>query len=479
MCDKMENNKPFFNKAFEYARKYSTCRKVYVGALFKRFSDEKEFYSCNRTDDLEKNCQIIGDCYKYKATGIYESCEETRPYCSAVHSEINIIKKLKDEFVDPSDGILFVTRYPCINCAKNLVENGFKYIYYCGRQEISEEVEELFKSNNISYRWYPEFDYESEDNKIWWTIGLYNKAYNIVKDRKFPIVIPSYNRPNPAILKTFLNESNMDDDFNYPIFVFVRDSQKEMYEKAINNKFVTIISFPDNIINDAGKVRRMITKWLYSKGYNCAFSFDDDLVGINFTQKAYTGKGDLKAGAVRDTNIAKVLAMWQLAMEKAVDKYGVLISGLMPQFISWKPEYCFKEQSILLYRGIPSQAVCINVKGLVDNDLNYRSNEECGHEDIDLNIRILDKKLPICVFPFLAYSANEMSVENWDFPSMFDRFKCQQDKMKKNFSEIDWVKFVDEKRGLPQVTINWRRCRKYVGIEGKDYIQDIFEGEYL
>lgn len=146
-----------FDESAEYAKKFCTCNKVAVGAKFIT-NDGREFYSCNRSE--EHDCTVTGKCHKFEVTGIYESCEETRKYCSAVHAEINMINKLRENNVDPSDGILFVSRYPCHNCCEKCIEFGFKRINYCGRQEISDEVKELFSTNDVEVNWFKEYDYE-------------------------------------------------------------------------------------------------------------------------------------------------------------------------------------------------------------------------------------------------------------------------------------------------------------------------------
>ena len=104
----------------------------------------------------------------------------------------------------------------------------------------------------------------------------------------------------------------------------------------------------------------------YNTGYDSAFSFDDDLLGITYTISGLTGNGDPKSKCIKNPNVSKVLAMWQLSMEKAVKEKNVLISGVMPMGFSWKSEYCQSDHSMLWYRGLPSQAVCLNIKGLVE-----------------------------------------------------------------------------------------------------------------
>lgn len=147
-----------FRRAFDYAKEHSTCIKVQVGAVFIS-SNGDEYYSCNNG---EHSCKLDENCYKAKVTGIYESCEETRKYCKSTHAEINMLKILKNNGVDPSDGILYVTRYPCRNCLIKCIEAGIKDIRFCGVSEgtTPEENARDAEDNNVSYIWYPDYDFE-------------------------------------------------------------------------------------------------------------------------------------------------------------------------------------------------------------------------------------------------------------------------------------------------------------------------------
>lgn len=156
------NPEVIFCRAADYADQNSTCRKVHVGACFVT-DDGREFYSCNNGGT--SNCNELGYCYKAYVTGIYESTEETRKYCQSTHAEINMLKTLKENNIDPSKGTLFVTRYPCVNCLAKSIEAGVKKIKFCGRSEgtTPEENKENAAKAGISYEWYPQYDFEFKD----------------------------------------------------------------------------------------------------------------------------------------------------------------------------------------------------------------------------------------------------------------------------------------------------------------------------
>ena len=71
-----------------------------------------------------------------------------------------------------------------------------------------------------------------------------------------------------------------------------------------------------------------------------------------------------------------------------------------------------------------------------------------------------------------------MSVENWNFKDMKERFSVQQNRMKDRYGSNPWVEFPDDKRGLPQVEIKWPQVRKSLGVD--EYVFNIWNnGELL
>lgn len=309
--------------------------------------------------------------------------------------------------------------------------------------------------------------------KRWWTSIALEEAYELVGDRKWPVLIPSYNNPNPRVVTKLLN--GMTDNCYHEIIIFVRESQVEEYKKANKNDYVKIQGFKDELIDSAGKARKESLKWLYENGYDHAFSFDDDALGLGVTERGYTAKGEPKSKAIKNTKISQVLALWQLAMENLEERYPnkVVLTAPYPIGFSWKSDYCCLNESALLYRGNLNQVVCINTKNLVENNIIYKDNRECGHEDIQLILEAMEKDMVVATFPFIWYSTPPMDIANFsEFGStMEERFEKQQELMKKNWEDCEYVTFKD-KRGLKQVVINFRKYRKIKGID--DYKINIF-----
>lgn len=153
------DNKLVLKWTNNYARENSTCYKVQVGSSYR--NGNMKLYTCNRNTE-GYSCKDRQECYKAKVTGQFQSSEETRKYCKATHSEPLMIELLKSQYPDEdvSQGTLYVTRFPCLNCARQIVDYGFKRVIYGGEQEVSDEVKDVFDKAGVYLKHYPDVDYE-------------------------------------------------------------------------------------------------------------------------------------------------------------------------------------------------------------------------------------------------------------------------------------------------------------------------------
>lgn len=151
-----------------YADNNSICIKVPVGSLYVG-EDGTEIFASNNGGGHGENidCKKSGKCHKAEVTGIFISCEETRPFCASKHSEVRLIDKIDEEYpeLDVSRGTVYVSRYPCIDCMTHLAERGFKEVVYGGVQEISDEVYSKAKEYGIKVYWFPKIDNEPNREK--------------------------------------------------------------------------------------------------------------------------------------------------------------------------------------------------------------------------------------------------------------------------------------------------------------------------
>lgn len=291
-----------------------------------------------------------------------------------------------------------------------------------------------------------------------WTNEFYEKAYDIVKDRKYPIVIPSYNRPNCKFLE-WVNKI-MIPDYEWPIYIVVRESQKDLYlnsEYVKHKPYISIKAFPDETIDDIGKTREKIVS-AFSKKFDNIFMWDDDITNFCHTVPVLRPNGEYKNRAVGCNNFGKSIAMWQIAHEYAVAKYNIVCSTGMLQAFSWVPEFAHVDRSLRVLSGLLTVAYCLNLKQLVNNNLNFRTQIGNGHEDLDLYIRCLLADQLTAEFRWFTFSNPGMGTEMTGANSLQERFTKQRDEMRANFGDVEFVKW-HHTRGLDNVGINWRKLR--------------------
>lgn len=290
-----------------------------------------------------------------------------------------------------------------------------------------------------------------------------NKIMKIGTRKQIPICIPSYSRPEA---KFFMHLSNdFTDDRNYPIHVFIRNSQRDLYENSVylkNKSWVTIHSFPDEEISDVGLVRAKIVDTMYDLGFESIFMHDDDMNGIYPTIPSERESGPISRMWVT-LNHWETYNMWQLASEYCWHIFDRAIYTLpMVAGFSWPIDFSDVNASYCL-RGLASIAMCINIKRLKENDLNFLSDKIKHHEDFDLEIRSLIKGY----FPIELHWLSFHSGGGGKYAQLtcFERYDEFQKQMLEDFKHIDFV--VPRHRGkLPNVGINWNKARDYLAKNG-------------
>ena len=420
------------------------------GALFK--NDKTEFWGC--LDNAEAGSSI-----------------------SAIDDFIRVLNTKRSK--DLSQGVLYLTYVPSAQDIAKIINLGVTKLVYSGLNSLSSDVIQMLNTANVTYSMNPVvYKYPGE----WWTNTLYKEAYNKVKDRKVPFTIISYNNPKVPTLKNF-KVHEMTDECNWPFIIFVRDSQKELYEQSLSKyKYVTVVSFPDTLIGSAGATRRASQKWLYQQGYPIAFQGDDDCTQLTYNVPGVQLNGQPKSQYVGHVEIARVLAMWQLAMEHAIKSDNVYLSCSMPCGFSWKPDYCCSFGSYLISRGDFTNIICWNVRGLVESRIFYQDNSICGLDDKDMEIRVIESGHNLCNFPWLINGGDPMS-SGQDLAYLQNRFQKCQDLLRDLHGHLPWLAF-REKRNLQQVCIQMPQVRKWQKEQGfrdtDKYIYNLWnDGELL
>ena len=169
----------------------------------------------------------------------------------------------------------------------------------------------------------------------------------------------------------------------------------------------------------------------------------------------------------RHDDPAKVFAMWQLSMEQAVKHYNCMMSGIVPSSNCWYIDNVNEEKSLHLLNYSFIAAVCWNIELMKKNKIIYESDDKIGFDDKDILIKIVEKKGITCTFPFISYEfpKDVVSVDNYNFDTIEERFNCMSNVMFNNHSDKNWVKFYKDKNGISKVSLRWHRIRKMYDLK--------------
>ena len=313
------------------------------------------------------------------------------------------------------------------------------------------------------------YDYKKEDlmKSDFWTNNFYNQAYELIKDEdKFPIVIPTYNRPENKFIK--YATSNMYNGNTWPIYLVVRKSQEELYKnsKYVNGfNYVNVLSFEDDEINDIGKVRKKIVEYFTNKT-KCIFMLDDDIDKIVYTVPFTRDSGSKVSLSLLPSygfkvDMARVFAMWQISMLYANSKVkDLILSCAMVQGFSWDSDFCDEDFGLRYMAGPHTLVTCLNLDTFKNKNLNYRTIKGNGHDDIDLLIRALLAGCTTCEFRWLTFYNPGAGTSMLDFNSVKERFTKQYEEMYNNFKDVSFIKWRNRK-DIPNVGINWNAAIDY------------------
>lgn len=313
------------------------------------------------------------------------------------------------------------------------------------------------------------YNIKKEDlmNSDFWTNEFYRKAYELIKDEdKFPIVIPTYNRPENKFIQ--YATSHMYNGTSWPIYLVVRKSQEKMYNDSQYVKgfnYVNVLAFDDNEIDDIGKVRKKIVEYFTGKT-RFLFMLDDDIDKIVYTTPYTRETGSRVSLSLVPSygftvDIGRVFAMWQISMLYANSLVkDLILSCAMVQGFSWDEKFCDDEMSLRYMAGPHTLVTCLNLDTFKNKNLNYRTIKGNGHDDIDLLIRALLAGCTTCEFRWLTFYNPGAGTSMLDFNSVKERFTKQYEEMYNNFNDVSFIKWRNRK-DIPNVGINWNAAIDY------------------
>ena len=151
-------NDRMLTAAQNYADEKSTCLKVKVGSIILIKDLCVYVYGCNH--GMHK-CNKNG-CRRIALYGNASKEHRLPSDCDAVHSEIDAISKCAKAGLKTDGAIIYVSRYPCENCARAIAESGIKKVVYGRKESISPYTALILASAGVEV--VHVLNWEREDN---------------------------------------------------------------------------------------------------------------------------------------------------------------------------------------------------------------------------------------------------------------------------------------------------------------------------
>jgi len=117
----------YFHCIAEETARLSTANKLKVGCV------------------IVKDTRILSIGYNGTPSGWDNDCEvngKTKP--EVLHAEANALMKLAKSTESSEDAVLFITHFPCIECAKLIYQAGISKVYYGQFYEASKGAGDSF-----------------------------------------------------------------------------------------------------------------------------------------------------------------------------------------------------------------------------------------------------------------------------------------------------------------------------------------------
>ena len=139
--------KDILTLADNYAKNNSTCKKTAVGCYIVHEGIYRTVAAkgCNNS---EVSCKDNG-CLREETFGNNSKKHRSVCRCHGNHAEQDALKKYKRIPDKLSSISAFVTRYPCDECAKALIDAGIKLVVYGREFEISEAAAKAFEEAEV------------------------------------------------------------------------------------------------------------------------------------------------------------------------------------------------------------------------------------------------------------------------------------------------------------------------------------------
>lgn len=123
----------YFMKIAELVKERSTCVKQKVGAVLVK---EKHIISTGYNGAPRH----VTHCTEETCLRLNLSSLEKSYLCRGAHAEENAIAQAAYHGVSTKDAVIYTTHFPCMSCAKLLINAGIRKIYYIREYDMENEL---------------------------------------------------------------------------------------------------------------------------------------------------------------------------------------------------------------------------------------------------------------------------------------------------------------------------------------------------
>lgn len=140
--------KDILTLADNYAKQNTTCKKTAVGCYIVAETEWRTVIAkgCNHS---EESCKELG-CLREQLFGSNSKEHRATCRCHGKHAEQDALKNVPEDKKDLLNGATaFVTRYPCEECARALIDAGIKRIVYGRAFEMSDFAKAICEKEGV------------------------------------------------------------------------------------------------------------------------------------------------------------------------------------------------------------------------------------------------------------------------------------------------------------------------------------------
>lgn len=258
-----------------------------------------------------------------------------------------------------------------------------------------------------------------------------------------PVFVCSYQRPNAIFLRRSF-------DYKFPLYVFIREEEYADYEYLLERPHTKLVILHG--VKNIGQTRQKAVRYAVKKRFPKIFMFDDDVSRLDLTQ---WDNGKARAsGTIKGCreNIDGVLKVWESIWDD-----DIVITGASYRPFAWG----MKEHEITqTKRGQIQQCFGLNIKYLFNNNLNFKSSNLVGNEDLALQFEVMCNGGKAVIMNQIQYDCPAMGVGTGGCCDGEDLIAKQHRRIKafKNYyGDDDRYVISTARSGVPSIKFNWKQ----------------------